>query len=63
MPEAEFTNTNGVRQFFGGVSKMWVNRRMRLDPKFPRPHYFGLKVPHWRIAEIKAYAEQCERAP
>jgi predicted DNA-binding transcriptional regulator AlpA len=60
--QPEFWNTSAVRQFFGGVSKMWVNRRMNGDPKFPRAHYFGSKTPHWRISEIRAYAEQCGRA-
>lgn len=60
MPESEFTNSNGVRAFFGGRSKAWLWRLRRDDSRFPKPIFFGNQNPHWRIADLKAYAARCE---
>jgi hypothetical protein len=30
-----------VRQRYGGVSRMWIERRLKSDPRFPRPEKFG----------------------
>ena len=55
--ESEFVRTSAVQNFFGGVSKMWINRRVHSDPDFPRPVYFGTAVPFWRLSDLRAYAD------
>lgn len=60
----EFTPTKGVQKFFGGKSRMWVARRRRLDPQFPKPIFFGgSDRPHWRISDLEKYANQCATEP
>jgi len=57
-----YVGTNGVRTFFGDKSRMWIARRLKNDPKFPRPVYFG-KLPHWRIDWLELYASQAPTTP
>jgi predicted DNA-binding transcriptional regulator AlpA len=45
-----------VRQLCGGVSDMWLWRRLRDDPAFPRPAYIGRRR-YWREADIIAWLE------
>jgi hypothetical protein len=58
-----FTPTRGVQTFFGGVSRMWVNRRRRYDPRFPKPVFFGSDRPLWRIADLEKYAAGAPTTP
>lgn len=45
-----------VRTLCGGVSDMWVWRRLNSDPTFPRPVYIGRRR-FWREAEVIAWLE------
>jgi predicted DNA-binding transcriptional regulator AlpA len=45
-----------VRQLCGGVSDMWLHRRLRDDPTFPKPIYIGRRR-YWREADIIAWLE------
>lgn len=40
-----------VRARYGGVSHMWIERRLKGDPKFPRPLYIA-KRRFWRVQEL-----------
>jgi predicted DNA-binding transcriptional regulator AlpA len=45
-----------VRQLCGGVSDMWLWRKLRDDPTFPRQVYIGRRR-FWREADIIAWLE------
>lgn len=49
--------TSQLRARYGGVSHMWVERRLKDDPDFPRPLYIA-KRRFWRVAELIAW-ERC----
>lgn len=46
--------TAQVRARYGGVSHMWIERRLADDPLFPRPLYIA-KRRYWRVAELSAW--------
>ncbi|MFK4382517.1 hypothetical protein [Bradyrhizobium sp. USDA 223] len=46
--------TAQVRARYGGVSHMWVERRLKDDPDFPRPLYIA-KRRFWRLGELAAW--------
>jgi hypothetical protein len=46
--------TSQVRSRYGNVSHMWVERRLKDDPNFPRPLYIA-KRRYWRLAELIAW--------
>jgi len=56
-PTPEFYNperriqAQAVRELCGGVSDMWLWRRLDSDPSFPRPVYIA-KRRFWREADI-----------
>jgi predicted DNA-binding transcriptional regulator AlpA len=43
-----------VRERFGGVSDMWLYRRLHDGSGFPRPIYIG-QYRYWRVSEIMAW--------
>jgi hypothetical protein len=43
-----------LRARYGGVSHMWIERKLQGDPAFPRPKYFG-RLRFWAITELEAY--------
>lgn len=43
--------TSDVRARYGGVSHMWVERRLADDPNFPRPVYIA-KRRFWRLGDL-----------
>src|SRR5262245_28400074 len=49
-----------VRERYGNASDMWVHRKLKNDPTFPRPIYLG-PVRYWRLSDRKK-AEQAETA-
>ena len=52
-----------VRNFFGGVSTMWLERRLADDPSFPKPRYIAGKR-YWEVEELAAWVEaQPREAP
>jgi hypothetical protein len=45
---------------YGGVSHMWLERRLANDPAFPRPVRFGnSKLRMFDLAELEAYERMC----
>jgi predicted DNA-binding transcriptional regulator AlpA len=50
-----------VRAYFGGVSAMWIPRRMQADPTFPKPTKIGRRN-FWRVEAIKQWVDQQEAA-
>jgi predicted DNA-binding transcriptional regulator AlpA len=45
-----------VRKRYGDRSQMWIWRRLKYDPKFPRPILLGNRQ-HFDEAELDAYDE------
>ena len=60
--KAVYVPTKGVQAFFGGKSRMWVARKLKNDPRFPKPVYFG-KLPHWRVEWLEKYAAEAPTTP
>ena len=50
--------TARVRARYGGVSHMWIERRLLDDSHFPRPIYIA-KRRYWRIADLAAWERSC----
>jgi hypothetical protein len=48
-----------LRQRYGSVSHMWVERKLKSDPDFPRPVTFGSSFRFFRFDEIEAYERLC----
>jgi hypothetical protein len=46
--------TPEVQRRYGQVSHMWVERRLKGDPTFPRPIYIS-KRRYWRVADLVAW--------
>lgn len=46
--------TSQLRARYGGVSHMWVERRLKDDPTFPRPIYIA-RLRFWRLGELAAW--------
>lgn len=65
-PAPEFYNPErriqaaAVRDLCGGVSDMWLWRRLDSDPSFPRPVYIS-KRRFWREADIVDWLESQEQ--
>jgi hypothetical protein len=52
--DARLLNGPQVLIFFGGVSKMWIERRIKDDPGFPAARYICGKR-YWVVAELEAW--------
>jgi hypothetical protein len=52
----------GVRVLFGGVSIMWVERRLDDDPTFPKPIYIAGKR-FWEVEELEGWIAAQPRTP
>jgi predicted DNA-binding transcriptional regulator AlpA len=52
---SEFLTSGQVMARYGGVSHMWIVRRMKTDG-FPRPTYFG-RLRFWRRTEVEAWED------
>ena len=50
-----------VREHFGGVSDMWIHRRLHDDSEFPRPLYIG-RLRFWRLSELVAWEARLPRS-
>lgn len=46
-----------VKARFGGVSAMWIYRRLATDPTFPKPIYIGRRR-YWRLGDLVAWERQ-----
>jgi hypothetical protein len=47
-------STRQVRDRYGGVSAMWVERRLQSDPRFPRPKKFG-RLRFFELSRLEEY--------
>jgi predicted DNA-binding transcriptional regulator AlpA len=54
--------TRAVQQFFGGVSRMWLHRRLADDPAFPKPTWIGGER-FFRLEELERYAKDAANRP
>jgi predicted DNA-binding transcriptional regulator AlpA len=52
--EKTFLTSAQLRTRYGGRSHMWLERRLKSDPLFPRPQYFG-RLRFWDRAAIEAW--------
>jgi predicted DNA-binding transcriptional regulator AlpA len=43
-----------VRARYGGCSDMWIWRRLKCDPDFPRPVYIS-KRRYWRLGDLATW--------
>jgi predicted DNA-binding transcriptional regulator AlpA len=50
-----FLNHAQVRERYGGKSKMWLERKIRIDGEFPRPTKLGGRVRLWAEDELEKY--------
>jgi hypothetical protein len=49
-----------LRARYGGVSHMWIERRLKDEPRFPHPQKFG-RLRFWELAQIEAYERAAAR--
>ena len=53
-PDAVFASSVQVRNRYGGKSEMWLWRKLRNDPNFPKPRYDG-RLMQFVVSELNAY--------
>jgi predicted DNA-binding transcriptional regulator AlpA len=59
-PPKQYLTAAQLRARYGGVSHMWVVRRLRYDPTFPRPIKLGGSlIRMWALDEIEAWERSC----
>jgi hypothetical protein len=46
--------TSQVRARYGRVSHMWIERKLKSDPTFPRPVYIATRR-YWRVSELAVW--------
>jgi predicted DNA-binding transcriptional regulator AlpA len=49
-----YITTRQLRNRYGGVSHMWIERRLADDPTFPKPFYLGARR-YWSVAAVEAW--------
>lgn len=59
-PDAKWISATQVCARYGGRSLMWLARKLRFDPEFPRPTYFG-PLRYWQPVALDAYDEMVIR--
>jgi hypothetical protein len=52
--DAIWINSVQVRNRYGGRSEMWLWRKLKNDPAFPKPRYDG-RLMMFAVAELNAY--------
>lgn len=52
--EPVYITTRQLRNRYGGVSNMWIERRLADDPEFPKPIYFGARR-FWSLAAVEVW--------
>lgn len=57
--EAVYVTARQLRHRYGGVSHMWIERRLAAG-NFPTPIYFG-RLRYWRLDEIEAFERRAAR--
>jgi hypothetical protein len=54
--DAEFLSAAQVKARYGGVSDMWLHRKL-VSHDFPTPQTFGTPTRYWRVADLVAWDE------
>jgi hypothetical protein len=57
-PDATYMSGRQLRRRYGDVSHMWIERRLKNDPDFPRPEFFGSQR-FYKISAVEAYECLC----
>jgi hypothetical protein len=52
-----YLNSRQVRQRYANASAMWLHRRLKNDPRFPRPIIVA-KRRYWNLASLVAWERQ-----
>jgi predicted DNA-binding transcriptional regulator AlpA len=52
--DTEYLSAAQVKTRFGGVSDMWLHRRLK-EHGFPKPTTFGTLARYWRVSELVAW--------
>jgi hypothetical protein len=52
--DAIFISARQLLARYGGRSAMWLHRKLRDDPDFPRPIYFG-RLQFYRLADLEQF--------
>jgi hypothetical protein len=52
--DALWISARQVRARYGGRSHMWIERKIKNDPKFPKPTYFG-RLKFFRPSKLDEY--------
>jgi predicted DNA-binding transcriptional regulator AlpA len=58
-----YITTRQLRDRYGGVSHMWIERRMAADLGFPKPVYFGARRRFWALADLEAWERATAAKP
>lgn len=53
--DAIYVSVAQLRRRYGGISRMWLFRRLRDDPTFPKPTNLGQGTRYWRIADLEVW--------
>jgi predicted DNA-binding transcriptional regulator AlpA len=56
--EQSYLQAADVRARYGGVSDMWLHRRLKDDSGFPKPVYFG-RLRYWSVSALQAWERTC----
>jgi predicted DNA-binding transcriptional regulator AlpA len=54
----KFLRTSQILARYDGVSFMWLERKLRSDPTFPRPFKFGGRYRFFDLDELEAWERQ-----
>ena len=58
--EKRYLTVAQLRERYGNVSHMWIERRLKSDPTFPRPKKFGNSALRlFDLDEIESYERLC----
>jgi predicted DNA-binding transcriptional regulator AlpA len=49
-----------MRRRYQGVSRMWLDRRLAIDPTFPKPVYIGGRR-YWLVSELRRWEAALSR--
>jgi predicted DNA-binding transcriptional regulator AlpA len=52
--------TGQMRRRYQGVSRMWLDRRLAIDPTFPKPVYIGGRR-YWLVSELRQWESALSR--
>jgi predicted DNA-binding transcriptional regulator AlpA len=57
-PDATFISAPQVCTRYGGRSHMWLERKLKTDPNFPRPTKIG-NLRFFKITDLEKYECRC----